>query len=107
MGPLRVLGVAVALFVVYLLTATYSNPYGVDAFTNAAQARAFADDQDPVLEELNGFESTEFQGKVAWFTSSPEGTTSQYPPGTAVWATPFYLFDSSYEVREMTNEENT
>lgn len=96
--------VAFGLFVVYVLTANYSNPYGVDAFTNAAQARAFADDQDPILEEHSGFESSEFQGTLAWFTSSPRGTTSQYPPGTAAWATPFYLFDSSYDVVELVSE---
>lgn len=93
----RVLSVTAALFGLYLLTASYSNPYGTDALTNAAQARAFADDQDPILEELDGLEAPQFRGVVAWFTESPNGTTSQYPPGTAFWTAPFYLVDSSYE----------
>ena len=93
-----ILLVSSGLFVLYLLTASYSNPYGADAFTNVAQARAFADDQDRILEELEGLAAPEFRGTVAWFTESPGGTTWQYPPGAAAWATPFYLVESSYEV---------
>lgn len=97
--PVGVLALAVALFVVYLLTARYGHPYGTDAFTNAAQARAFAEDQDPILEELDGLENPRYQGVVAWFTESPGGTTAQYPPGTALWAAPFYVGNTSYETR--------
>jgi hypothetical protein len=99
----RIAMAAVGLLALYLLTANYSAPYGVDAFTNAAQARAFADDQDPILEEFDGFQSEEFRGSLAWFVDSPDGVTSQYPPGAAAWATPFYLFDSSYEIETFTN----
>ncbi len=106
-GKSRVALLTVALFALYLLSASYSNPYGTDAFTNAAQARAFADDQDPILEELDGMEAGELQGVVAWFTESPEGTTSQYPPGTALWAAPFYLADSSYEIVTLYHDGGT
>ena len=75
---------SLGLIVVYLLTGTYSGFYGPDAFTNAAQARAFADDQDPILEDMAGFTSPEFRGTVAWFSDAPDGVTSQYPPGTAI-----------------------
>ncbi len=100
----RAVIVAVLLVVLYSATARYSAPYGVDAFTNAAQARAFAEDQDSTLEEFSGFETDEFRGSLAWFVESPEGVTSQYPPGAAAWATPFYLFDSSFEFQEFSNE---
>lgn len=82
-----------ALLCLYLATGEYTHHYGADPFTNAAQARAFADDQDPILEELAGFD--EYNGVLAWFTESPRGTTAQYPPGTALWAAPLYLLDSS------------
>lgn len=97
---------AVVLFCLYLATANYSSPYGVDAFTNAAQARAFASDQDPIMEELEGLQEDRYRGSLAWFVDSPRGVTSQYPPGAALWATPFYAFDSSYEVRTLTEIED-
>ena len=93
------------LLFVYLLTGEYGNLYGADPFTNAVQARAFADDQHPVLEELTGLERPQHQGVVAWLVESPGGTTSQYPPGTALWATPFYLIDTSQTPLLLTSVE--
>ena len=82
-------------FIIFLITGEYQQPYGVDAFTNAVQARAFAEDQSPILEELDNVALPQYQGTLHWLVSSPNGTTSQYPPGAALWGTPFYLFDSS------------
>ncbi len=94
--------VTLLLFLVYLATAEYSNPYGTDAFSNAAQARAFAADQDPILEEFDGTPDDRFRGAFAWFTQAPGGTTSQYPPGAAAWGAVFYLADSSLGERTAT-----
>lgn len=90
-----VLVVALLLFAVYLATGEYGNPYGTDAFTNAAQARAYAADQHPILEEFDDPTDDRFRGAFAWFTQAPGGTTSQYPPGAAAWGALFYVADDS------------
>ena len=89
--------VATVLFIVFVATGHYENHYGTDPLTNAAQARAFADDQHWTLEELEGFAAPRFQGNVAWFEEGVDGPTSKYPPGAAVWAAPLYLLDTSLE----------
>ena len=100
----RVLVLGLTLLILYAATADYTRHYGVDTFTNAAQARSFAANDGVILEELDGFGSERFQGHIAWFTEAPGGTTSQYPPGTALWAAPFYLANSSYETVQMPRE---
>lgn len=88
---------SLALLIVYAFTGTYTNFYGTDAFTNAAQSRAFADDQDPVLEEHADLGTPRDQGLVGWFRRTDEGTVAQYPPGAALWAAPLYVLDTSLE----------
>ena len=105
--PRNVVVVAIVLFVLFAATGRYSNFYGTDAFTNAAQARAFAADQDPILEELDGLGTDPFRGTIGWFVDTPEGTTSQYPPGAAVWAVPFYLFDTSLDTLEVAPDDTS
>ena len=97
--------VGLALFVLYALTATYTNFYGTDAFTNAAFARALADDQSVVLEELEGLETPQNQGIAGWFVESPQGTVAQYPPLTALLAAPLYTFNTDYEETSFTTPD--
>ena len=96
--PSRVIfAIATGLFALFLATGEYALPYGTDTFTNAVQARAFADDQSPFLEELESISQPEYQGTFHWLVDAPDGPTAQYPPGTALWAAPFYLFDTSLQ----------
>lgn len=88
-----------ALFtVVYLLTATWSQPYNVDAFTNAIQARSFAAGDGVVLPEYEDYTGQPYRSRLLWVVDSPSGPTSQYPPGVALWGSLFYLADTSQAV---------
>lgn len=99
-----VVGSAALLLVLYLLTATWSAPYTPDAYTNAIQARTWAADASPVVDEAAGLEQPDYQGTVAWFVASPDGPTAQYPPGAAWWGALFYLADTSLEMQSATWE---
>lgn len=88
--------VAVPLLALYLATATTHLPYQIDALTNALSAwditarhSVYFNDK-PELAESASF------GNIAWFVQTPRGDiVSQYPPGAALFAAPFYLFDTS------------
>ncbi len=84
-----------ALGVLLLTTATWSYPYNVDSYTNIVQARAFADDGSPIVEEYAHVVEPKYTGAVVWIVDSPDGPTSQYPPGVALWGSLFYLIDTS------------
>ena len=86
----------------YALTATWSPPYNVDAFTNAVQARSFAANGSAAVDEAAELVAPEYRGTVGWFTDSPSGPTSQYPPGVAAWGAIFYAFDTSQETIDVT-----
>ncbi len=86
-----------ALAGLYAITATWSTPYNVDAFTNAVQARSFAANQAAIVPEASELAQPQYRGTVGWFTSAPDGVTSQYPPGVAAWGALFYLADTSQE----------
>ena len=97
--------VGIVLLALYLATGEYGNIYGTDPFTNAVHARALAEDQDPILEELDGFVTPEFQRFQHWLVDAPDGVTAQYPPGTAIWAAPFYaLSDTSLRSATFTEQ---
>lgn len=86
------------LAVVYTCTATWSQPYNVDAFTNAIQARAFASG-DVAVPEYADYTQDPYSGRLLWVVDSPSGPTSQYPPGVALWGSLFYLADPSQSVQ--------
>lgn len=85
------------LLVLFGATATWSPPYVVDAYTNALQARAFADDGSPIIEEADHLTAEKYAGELVWIVESPRGTVAQYPPGVMLWTAPFYLLDTSLE----------
>ena len=89
----------VGLAALYAVTATWTTPYNVDAYTNALQARSFADGS-VLVDGYDDYVDPPYQGELTWLVRSPDGTTSQYPPGTALWAAPFYLFDTSVEIEQ-------
>lgn len=94
----HLLGGLALLALLYAATATWSTPYFVDAFTNAVQARTMAADGTVFVEGYDHVLGPPYEGQLTWLVPAGEGTTSQYPPGTAAWAAPFYLFDTSTEV---------
>ncbi len=79
----------------YLLTATWSPPYNVDSYTNLLQSRAFAADQSAIVADSDHLLAEQFTGRVVWLVESPDGATSQYPPGVALWGALFYTLDTS------------
>lgn len=92
--------VLAGLAALFALTATWSSPYFVDAYTNALQARAFAAGSV----EVEGYDDhldPPYQGELTWLVPSASGTVAQYPPGTALWAAPWYLLDTSVDVQQV------
>lgn len=79
----------------YLVTATWSPPYNVDSYTNLLQSRAFAADRSPIVADSEHLLAEQFTGRVVWLVESPNGATSQYPPGVALWGALFYTLDTS------------
>jgi alpha-1,2-mannosyltransferase len=91
----RVLLLVATAAAIFAATASWGPHYFVDAYTNAMQARSFAADGSPVLEEAEDMVDEKYHGELAWVVSSPRGPAAQYPPGVGLWAAPFYLFDTS------------
>ena len=82
--------IAGPLLVVYLLTATYSRPYGIDAFTNVLTAWEIADDGSPYLDDHEHLADPLYTGNVGLVEKVEGGAASRYPPGAALHAVPFY-----------------
>jgi hypothetical protein len=88
--------VLIPLFSVYLATATNSLPYHVDALTNALTAWEVGSQGTVYVDESPGLTAPGSFGDVAWFVMTPDGhVVSQYPPGAALVAVPFYLVNRS------------
>lgn len=91
----RFLLLIVVIGLLYLVTSTWSAPYNVDSYTNVLQARAFAADASPIVADSEHLLDEKYTGRVVWLVESPDGPTSQYPPGVALWGAMFYLLDTS------------
>ncbi len=102
--PARLLPLVALVAALYLLTATWAQPYNIDAFTNAVQARSFAAGDGIALPEYDEYTAPEYGGRLLWVVPSPSGTTSQYPPGAAAWGALFYLIDTSHDVETVVTE---
>ena len=85
------------LAALYAVTATWTTPYFVDAYTNALQARSFAEGSVTV-DGYDDYLDKPYRGQLTWLVPATDGATSQYPPGTGLWAAPFYLFETSVEI---------
>lgn len=82
--------VALPLFGIYLLTATWTLPYHIDAATNVFTAWELGNDGDVLLEEHTALVADEYFGNVGWFVPAQDSVAAQYPPGTAALAAPLY-----------------
>ena len=87
------LSVTTLIFVAVFATADRSLPYDIDPFMNAASAEALASTGSPILTGLEAFATPDARGVFGWVVTSERGPVSQYPPGTALFASPFYLLD--------------
>jgi hypothetical protein len=84
------LWIAVPLLVFYLATATWAFPYHIDAFTNVLSSWKLGTDGTFLLEDHVQLTGTEYYGYVALVVPAGDSAASQYPPGTAVLASPLY-----------------
>jgi hypothetical protein len=78
------------LVVLYLLTATWRLPYGVDPFSNALTGWAIATTGSPVIDSVEPLLYDGDRGFVAWIVPGTAGPVSQYPPGAALTTVPAY-----------------
>lgn len=107
-GRLLFLVVAGPLFVIYLLTATYSRPYNIDAFTNVLTAWEIADNGSPYLDDHEQLADPLYTGNVGWVEATGDRAISQYPPGAALHAIPFYaIWQEDAELATVTGGNRT
>lgn len=99
--PLWLIAMLVGLGMLYALTASWSD-YKVDPFSNAVQAHAWAADGTPAIAGTEAYLGDPgFQRRLIWLVDSPEGPTTQYPPGVAWWGALFYLPFTDAEVTDV------
>ena len=82
--------IAGPLLAVFLVTATYSQPDHIDAFTNVLTAWELGTDGDFLLDEHEHLADPDYYRNVAWVVPAGDSAASQYPPGTALLAAPLY-----------------
>lgn len=80
--------VAGPIFVIYLVTATWSHPMVNDAYTNSVTAWNLGTKGSVLLEEHAVLE--DYRGVFAWIVPAGDSVVSQYPPGTSLLAAPLY-----------------
>jgi hypothetical protein len=83
-------GIAGPLFVVYLITASWGDTGSIDTFTNVLTARAIATEGTVYVDDHEVLATEGFRGRSAWLVDVDGRTVSQYPPGAALHAVPFY-----------------
>lgn len=87
----RVFGtVLLLLLTIYASTAQWSQPYHIDAMTNAITGWYIGNEGTVLADRHRVLAEPQNQGNLGWFVDSPAGTVSQYPPGAAIWAGLFY-----------------
>ena len=82
--------VALPLLVLYLPTASWTLPYHIDAVTNVFTAWELGTDGDVFLDHQAVLAEPEYLRTFAWVVPAHDSAVSQYPPGTAALAAPFY-----------------
>lgn len=82
--------VFVPLTIIYLATANLSSYTHIDPLTNSLTAWHLGMTGSVVLPDHAEAAVEEQRGNVAWVIDSPRGPVSQYPPGAAALAAPFY-----------------
>ncbi len=82
--------VVLPLFAVFFMTASRGRPYHIDPFSNVAPAWKLGTTGSLYLDEYAEFTAPEYWRSVGWFVAVDDTAVSKYPPGTALWAAPFY-----------------
>lgn len=82
--------VAAPLLALYLATASWTLPYNVDTGTNVLTAWELAEDGDVFLDDHVALAEPEYLRTIAWVVPAGDSAASQYPPGAAALAVPFY-----------------
>lgn len=94
--------VSLPLFGLYFATASKGLPYHIDAMTNALSGWHLAAHGSFYLDEAPDLASQENFQNIGWFVRTPSGhVVSQYPPGAALVAAPFYLVYPRAETRTL------
>jgi alpha-1,2-mannosyltransferase len=96
------------LLLVYLATAKHDDDlYHGDAFTNTVAAWNLGSRGTVYLEDAADLAEPDYYGNVGWFVRSDRGeVVSQYPPGAALLAAPFYSVFDDAEVRTVVGSNN-
>jgi alpha-1,2-mannosyltransferase len=84
------LAIAAPLFALYLATATWTMPYGIDAGTNVLTAWELGERGDVFLDRHAALASEDYYGIVGWVSEAGDSFASRYPPGAAALAAPLY-----------------
>ncbi len=82
--------IAGPLLVLYLLTATWSQPYHIDAFSTVLPAWKLGTDGTVLLEDHTALADPDYFRNLGWIVPAEDGVASQYPPGAALVAAPLY-----------------
>lgn len=83
--------VFVLLSIIFFATSASTNPGSIDPETNALSAYLIAETGSPIASDYEFAVSEEQRiGQIIWLVPSPRGPVSQYPPGSALLAVPFY-----------------
>ncbi len=105
LSPGRVfLLVWIPLFSLFFATAQKSTVHSLDTYTNVLTAWSLASEHTIYADPTPGPANPGDYGIISWFTTTSSGRlVSQYPPGAALVAAPFYL--ASPATRQVTLPE--
>ena len=82
--------VAGPLFALFVVTADYSRPYNIDAFSNVLPAWRMGSAGTIYLPDHVVLTEPQYLGNVAWVVPAHDSAVSKYPPGAALHAAPLY-----------------
>lgn len=82
--------IAVPLLLVYLVTATWSQPYHIDPLTNVLSAWSLGSEGRLTLDDHTQLTDPDYFRNIAWVVPAGDTAASQYPPGAMALAAPLY-----------------
>lgn len=84
------LWIAAPLLVLYLATATWSQPYHIDPLTNVLSSWQLGTEGSFRLDNHVQLADPDYYRNVAWIVPAGDSAASQYPPGSSLLAAPLY-----------------